>query len=152
MLNFVLKLYFYTSWIIKRVDEHTFHVPVHNVKNIHIPNCWIFVEWWNLNFVLKLLYYTTSWLIERANDRGVHDILIHFQEKVWNFENKFGVATHHITKYTYSKLLNSCWMTKLKLCSQTFLLYNILNHRKSEWLWRTRYFNSLSGASLELWK
>ena len=58
------------------------------------------------------------------NDRGVYDILIHFQEKVWNFENKFGVATHNITKYTYSKFL------KRKHRSQTLFLY-ILNYQKS---------------------
>ena len=56
---------------------------------------------------LKLCFqnfsYTTSRLIERAMDRGVHDILIHFRGQVLKFENKFGVATHNITKYTYSK-------------------------------------------------
>ena len=81
---------------------------------------------------LKLLSYTTSLFIERANDRGVHDILINFQEQVLKFENKFGVAKHNITKYTYSKMLNSCGVTKLKLRSQTFILYNILTYRKSK--------------------
>ena len=58
--------------------------------------------------------------MERAKDRCFQDILIHYQGQVWKFKNKFGVATHNITKYTYSKLLNSCGMTKLKLRSQNF--------------------------------
>ena len=44
-----------------------------------------------------------SWLIEGANDHGVHDILIHSQEQVLKFENKFGVASHKVTNYKYSK-------------------------------------------------
>ena len=93
--------YYTTCWLIGIVNEQTFHAPVNNIKNIHIPNCSIVVEWRDLNFVLKLFYYS-SWLNERANDRGVHGILIHFQEKVWNFENKFGLATHNNAKCTYS--------------------------------------------------
>ena len=53
-------------------------------------------------------------------DRGVHEILIHFQGQVLKFENKFGVATHNITKYTYSKSLHFFQVTKLKLRTQTF--------------------------------
>ena len=130
------------SWnlLINLVSHHI------TLQNINIPNCWIFVEGRNLNFVLKIFTYISSWIIERINDcgvnyilihvhgqvklfysttswindHGVRDILIHFQEHVWKLENEFHVPAHNITKYTYSKSLNFCWVTKLKLCTQTF--------------------------------
>ena len=82
--------------------------------------------------------------MEIAKDRCFQDILIHFQGQVLKFENKFCVATHNITKYAYSNLCNICWLKKLKLRTQTSLLYNIMQHAREHNNTKYTYYKLLN--------
>ena len=152
-----LKLFSYTpSLLIERANDRGVHdILIHFQKQVwkfenkfpvasHKLIKYAYSKLLNFCWLTKLklrtqtFYCTTSGIIARTNDRGVHDILIHFQEQVLKFENKFAVATHNTTKYTYSKLLNFCLMTKLKLRTQNFFSYNILNQST---MWHISYSN-----------